>query len=124
MVRDGQKLHGTGKSTYELVDIQRIFESLLLTPSTVFADLGCGKGDYTLAVARAVGPKGIVYGVDAWQEGLEQLERNAAIEGLHNIITIHADLNEHIPLDNGTVDICFMAAVLHDLLRESTGRRH
>lgn len=104
-----------------MVDIDHVFQNLPLASSTVFADLGCGKGDYTVAVAKSIGPHGIVYGVDAWQEGLEELERNAASEGLHNIITIHANLNEHIPLEDTSVDVCFMATVLHDLLRESSG---
>jgi len=117
----GKKPHGAGRSTFELVDIDHVFQSLPLTSSTVFVDLGCGKGDYAVAAAKSIGPHGIVYGVDAWQEGLEELERNAAFEGLHNIITIHANLNEHIPLEDTSVDVCFMATVLHDLLRESSG---
>jgi ubiquinone/menaquinone biosynthesis C-methylase UbiE len=117
----GQKPHGAGRSSFDLVNVDRVFQSLSLNPSTVFLDLGCGKGNYTLAAAKAVGPQGTVYGIDAWQEGLDELEKRAASEDLHNIITIHANLNEHIPLEDATVDVCFMATVLHDLLRESTG---
>jgi len=117
----GQKPHGAGRSSFDLVNVDRVFQSLSLNPSTVFLDLGCGEGNYALAVAKAVGPQGTVYGIDAWQEGLDELEKRAASEDLHNIITIHANLNEHIPLEDATVDVCFMATVLHDLLRESTG---
>jgi ubiquinone/menaquinone biosynthesis C-methylase UbiE len=118
---DGQRPHGAGKSTLELIDIDRVFQSLRLAPSTVFLDLGCGKGKYALAAARSMGPRSTVYGIDAWQEGLEELKQQAASEGLHNIIAIHANLNEHIPLDDAAVDVCLMASVLHDLLRESSG---
>ena len=117
----GQKPHGAGRSSFEFVDIDRLFQYLSLTPSTVFLDLGCGKGNYALAAARAVGQRGVVYGIDAWQEGLDELEKRAASENLHNIITIRANLNEHIPLEGAKVDVCFMATVLHDLLRESSG---
>ena len=117
----GTKLHGAGKSSFELVNVERVFQALSLTPSIVFLDLGCGKGNYALAAAKTVGPQGIVYGIDAWQEGLDELKERAASEGLHNIITIHANLNEHIPLGDAKIDICFMATVLHDLLRESSG---
>jgi len=116
-----QKPHGAGRSSFDLVNVDLVFQSLSLKPSTVFLDLGCGKGNYALAVARSIGPQGIVYAVDAWQDGLEELERRATSEGLHNIITIHANLNEHIPLEDAAVDVCFIAAVLHDLLRESSG---
>ncbi len=116
-----EKPHGAGRSTFELVDVDRVFQSLPLTPSTVFLDLGCGKGKYALAAARFMGPHSTVYGIDAWQKGLEELKQQAASEGLRNVIAIHANLNEHIPLDNAAVDVCLMASVLHDLLRESSG---
>jgi ubiquinone/menaquinone biosynthesis C-methylase UbiE len=115
------KPHGAGRSSFEFVDVERVFQALSFTPSTVFLDLGSGKGNYALAAAKTVGPQGMVYGIDAWQEGLDGLKERAVSEGLRNIITIHANLNEHIPLGDATVDICFMATVLHDLLRESSG---
>ena len=117
----GQKPPGAGRSSFEFVDLDRVLHALSLTPSTIFLDLGCGKGNYALPVAESIGPRGKVYGVDAWREGLEELEERAAARGLKNITTIHANLNEHIPIEDGTVDVCFMATVLHDLLRESTG---
>lgn len=117
----GQKPHGAGRSSFEFVDIDRLFQYLSLTQTMVFLDLGCGKGNYTLAAAKVLGPQGTVYGIDVWQEGLDELEKHAASEDLRNIITIRANLNEHIPLQDATVDVCFMATVLHDLLRESSG---
>ncbi|OPY65747.1 MAG: Demethylmenaquinone methyltransferase [Syntrophorhabdaceae bacterium PtaU1.Bin034] len=117
----GQKPHGAGRSTFEFVDADLVFKSLSLTPGTVFLDLGCGRGNYALAAARSMGPHSTVYGVDAWQEGLEELKRQADSEGLRNVITVHANLNERIPLGDAAVDVCFMATVLHDLLRESSG---
>jgi ubiquinone/menaquinone biosynthesis C-methylase UbiE len=116
-----QKSHGAGRSSFELVNVDLVFETFALTPSTVFLDLGCGKGNYTLTVARSIGPQGIVYGIDTWQGGLDALEENAASEGLHNIETIRANLNEHIPLADSTVDVCLVATVLHDLLRDNSG---
>ncbi len=117
----GHKPYGAGRSSFEFVDTDRLFRYLSLSQSMTFLDLGCGKGNYTLAAARAIGPQGVVYGIDVWQEGLDELKKRAALEGLHNIIAIHANLNEHIPLENMTIDICFMATVLHDLLRETSG---
>jgi ubiquinone/menaquinone biosynthesis C-methylase UbiE len=102
-------------------NVDSVLQNLSLTPSTVFADLGCGSGNYTIAIAQAVGPNGVVYAVDVWEDGLNELRRSAALIGLANIVTVHANINEHIPLDEGTVDTCFMATVLHDLLRDSTG---
>ena len=119
---EGHPPHGAGRSTFELVNLDRVLEALALTPSTVFLDLGCGRGNYTLAVARAIGPRGKVYGVDAWQEGLDDLTSRAASAGIDTIKTIQTNLNERIPVEDSTVDVCFVATVLHDLLRESPGK--
>ena len=75
---NGQKPHGAGRSSFEFIDIDRLFQYLSLMTTTVFLDLGCGKGNYALAAARAVGPLGVVYGIDVWQEGLDELEKRAA----------------------------------------------
>ena len=117
----GQEPLGAGRSSFEFVDLNRVLQTLSLTPSTVFLDLGCGRGNYAIPVAEFMGPQGKVYGVDAWREGLEELRERAAARSLNNITAIHANLNEHIPLEDGTVDVCFMATVLHDLLREGPG---
>ena len=118
-----RKMHGAGKSTFEFVDLHRVLEGLSLTPSTVFLDLGCGAGNYTIPVAETIGPNGRVYGIDGWQEGLDELKRRAAALGLANIETIRADLNEHIPIGDALVDVCFASTVLHDLLREAPGEK-
>jgi ubiquinone/menaquinone biosynthesis C-methylase UbiE len=115
-----KKPHGAGRSSIEFIDFPRLLRALPFTATTVFVDLGCGRGNYSIAVAEAISPKGRVYGIDAWQEGLEELEEQAASKGLNNIVTIRADLNRHIPLEAAFADICFMATVLHDLLRESS----
>lgn len=119
----GKKPHGAGRSTFEFVDLERVLQALSLTPHTVFLDLGCGAGNYAIPVAEAIGSLGKVYGVDAWQEGLDELKERAAAKGLHNIEAIHADLNEHIPVGDGKIDVCFMATVFHDLLRDDSGER-
>ena len=72
---------------------------------------------------QAIGSLGTVYGIDAWQEGLGELKRRAAAKGLRNIEAIHADLNDHIPVGDGEVDLCFMATVFHDLLRDDSGEK-
>ena len=89
-------------------------------PTTVFLDLGCGRGNYLVPVAKAIGPRGRVFGIDAWQEGLDDLKSRFLEEGISNIETVRANLNEHIPMEDGSADICFMATVLHDLLRKAS----
>lgn len=119
---DGHGPHGAGKSSIEFVDFGRVLQALPLTPSTAFLDLGCGRGSYTIPVAEAIGPRGKVYAVDAWQAGLDDLSGRAASAGIDNIETVRANVGEGIPLEGGVVDICFMATVLHDFVREGSAK--
>jgi ubiquinone/menaquinone biosynthesis C-methylase UbiE len=112
---------GAGHGTFDLIDRSRLLEELPMGPSTVFVDIGSGRGDYTLAAADAIGPQGTVYAVDAWQDGLAEVERRAKARGIKTIRTLPADANKSIPLQDHIADVCLMATVLHDLLRESTG---
>jgi len=116
-----KKPPGSGRSTYELIDKDRFFEALNVRKPMVLLDLGSGVGDYTIPLAEAVGPDGHVCAVDAWEDGLARIRARASERGLNNISTLLADVNNGIPLDDGTIDICLMACVLHDLLREGSG---
>jgi len=71
--------------------IRRLFESpkKLVEPyvkdGQVVADLGCGSGYYTLALAELVGPKGKVYAVDLGKSCIRALEKKARKGGYRNI---------------------------------------
>ena len=70
--------HGAGKSSYEFVDSEKLFSRLNLQEGAVFLDLGCGKGNYTIPASEYVGDSGLIYAVDLWKEGIEQLEKALA----------------------------------------------
>jgi ubiquinone/menaquinone biosynthesis C-methylase UbiE len=118
---EARKPHGAGRSTFDLIDAGRLFEALDVRPSTVILDLGAGMGDYTIRLAEATGPGGRVFALDAWEKGLERVRERASLTRLGNIETLLADANEGIPLEDGTIDLCLVATVLHDLLRDATG---
>jgi ubiquinone/menaquinone biosynthesis C-methylase UbiE len=109
---------GAGKSSFDLVDHRVVFEELGLANAKSFLDLGCGKGDYSIAAAQKIGPEGIVYGIDGWREGIEMLTQQAFDNGLTNIRALLADITSHIPLPDNSTEICLMATVLHDLARD------
>jgi ubiquinone/menaquinone biosynthesis C-methylase UbiE len=75
--------------------IRRLFESPQRTigpyvkNGQVVADLGCGPGYYTLALAESVGPEGKVYAVDLDKKCIQALKEKADKGGHHNI-QIHA----------------------------------
>jgi ubiquinone/menaquinone biosynthesis C-methylase UbiE len=51
----------------------------------VVADIGCGSGYYTFALAESVGQEGRVYAVDLNEKDIRTLEKKADILDYHNI---------------------------------------
>ncbi len=115
------KLPGQGKSSYDLIDPDALWAELDLAPETIFLDLGCGTGNYTLAAAALIGPAGVVYAVDLWDEGIAALKERAAKEGLSNLKAVVAPAGQ-VPVADQRVDVALMATVLHDLMEAGTGK--
>ena len=71
--------------------IRRLFEppQKLIGPyvknGQIVADLGCGSGYYTFALAELVGPKGKVYAVDLGKNCIRALEKKTEKGGYRNI---------------------------------------
>jgi len=65
---------GAGKSSFDLIEPARLLEQLPLKQGITFLDLGCGAGNYTLAVAEAIGKHGVVVALDLWPPGIEGLQ--------------------------------------------------
>ena len=107
--------HGAGKSSFDLIDPEKLFPALRLKPGETVLDLGCGEGRYTLPLAFRVGRGGMVYAADLWEEGLVSLEDMARKEGLTNVRTLLADVSQSLPLPAASLDLALMATVLHDL---------
>jgi ubiquinone/menaquinone biosynthesis C-methylase UbiE len=115
---ESHKLPGAGKSSYDLIDPGALWAELHLPQGITFLDLGCGQGNYTLAVANLISP-GVVYAVDLWEEGIASLKERAAREGRANLRPLVAPAGR-VPLETGSVDVGFMATVLHDLVEAGT----
>ena len=69
-------------------------------------DLGCGCGDTSLALARAVGAAGRVLGLDLSEPMLARARERAAAAGLANVAFRAADV-QTAPLERGTFDAAF-----------------
>ena len=108
---------GAGKSSFDLIDPGTLWAELDLPQGITFLDLGCGQGNYALAAADRVGPAGVVYAVDLWEEGIAELKDRAVRAA--NLKALVAGAGQ-LPLDNHTVDVGFMATVLHDLVEAGT----
>lgn len=116
---ESHKPPGAGKSSYDLIDPGILWAKLDLPQGITFLDLGCGQGNYSLAAADRIGPHGVVYAVDLWEEGIAALKDRAAREGRANLKPLAAPAGQ-VPLESGSVDVGLMATVLHDLVEAGT----
>jgi ubiquinone/menaquinone biosynthesis C-methylase UbiE len=66
------------------LDVQRQLEPYV-SKGQVVADLGCGSGYCTLALAARVGPEGRVHAVDLKEGAIRQLQERATKSGCQNI---------------------------------------
>ena len=109
-----KKPKGAGKSSFELIDPKILTDILQVKPGSVVLDLACGKGAYSLFLSEMVGADGLVYAVDLWEEGLQQLKQEIENRNITNIMTLLDDATKEIEIDEYHVDLCLMATVLHD----------
>jgi len=116
---ESHKPPGAGKSSYDLIDPGALWAALNLPPGITFLDLGCGQGNYSLAAADRIGPTGVVYAVDLWEEGIAALKERAAREGRSNLKPLAAGADQ-VPMESSSVDVGLMATVLHDLVEAGT----
>ena len=111
-------LYAGGTRQDRLRDPDAVVAALELRPGMVVGDLGPGYGHFTLRMARAVEPDGIVYALDASQGTLDDLRRAADDRG---ITTLRAVL---VPRDRleipEPVDLLFVSATYHHLPEAST----
>lgn len=106
-----------GKSSYDLIGVDNFWQLLGLPPHSTVLDLGSGAGRYTLPMAAQVGQEGKIIAFDLWEEGIDQLKKEAAAKNILNIDARTVDAAGPLPLEDQSVDVCFMATVLHDFVK-------
>jgi cyclopropane fatty-acyl-phospholipid synthase-like methyltransferase len=106
-------LCAAGTRRDRLQDPDAVLAVLDLRPGMVVGDLGPGGGHFTLRLARAVAPDGVVYALDASQSTLDDLSEEAEGRGIATLrpITVRRDRLE-IPQP---VDLLFVSATYHHL---------
>jgi ubiquinone/menaquinone biosynthesis C-methylase UbiE len=113
-----EKPLGAGHGSFDRIDSASLFRDLRLKKGSAFLDIACGRGAYTLAAAKLVGPDGALYAVDLWKEGIAALTGEARTRGIENVIAKVADVGRAIPFADGSTDAALLAVVLHDLVEE------
>jgi len=109
-----------GLSSFNLLEERKFFNALAPEPGMIVLDLGCGVGNYAIALAPHVGRTGHVYALDLWEEGIETLGVRASLGRHANITARVCNAGEKLPLDTRSVDLCLMATIMHILREEKT----
>jgi ubiquinone/menaquinone biosynthesis C-methylase UbiE len=94
-------------------DPERVLGSFVREGMTV-ADIGCGMGYFSLALARMVGPAGRVISVDLQEKMLASLLRRAARGGVADRITTVTAAPDDIRID-GPVDFVLAFWMIHEV---------
>jgi ubiquinone/menaquinone biosynthesis C-methylase UbiE len=113
---------GAGKSSFDLIDTDAFFNAIHLAPGMTVLDLACGEGKYTLAMAREMGANSRIIAVDLWKEGIASLRQSAKALPSVSVEPQVADIRQKLPIADGTIDMCLMATVLHDIVHEGNPR--
>ena len=96
----------------------QLLRSIGFGEGDVVVDFGCGRGDYTLMLARVVGERGKVYSVDKDKGVLSELMGRAYGKGLTNVHGTFVSRDEQppteLPLPNASIDAFWLSDVLHD----------
>jgi ubiquinone/menaquinone biosynthesis C-methylase UbiE len=96
-------------------EMSRLREVLALTPGMSVADVGTGKGQLTLALAREVGPAGRVFATDIDAERVAALRAAVKKDNLRNVFPVQAQ-----PRETGLPSACCDAIVLRRVYHHLT----
>jgi ubiquinone/menaquinone biosynthesis C-methylase UbiE len=108
-----RSLCAAGSRTDRLRDPDSVIAALDVRPGMIVGDLGPGAGHFTLRLARAVEPDGIVYALDASEKTLAELLTDADERGITNLRPVRVPRDRlQVPQP---VDLLFVSATYHHL---------
>jgi ubiquinone/menaquinone biosynthesis C-methylase UbiE len=95
-----------------VLKIDEVIEKLKLKPGDIVADIGAGSGVFSIPMAKAIAPNGILYAVDIDQKMVDYVAGRAKKEGVTNLRTVLGEYDDpKLPVKD--VDVAFFHRVLH-----------
>jgi ubiquinone/menaquinone biosynthesis C-methylase UbiE len=91
-----------------------VIRTMGLVDGSVVADLGCGTGFFARRIARAIAPRGRVYGVDIQPEMLERMKVLLARESITNVVPVLGKADDP-GLPAASLDWILLVDVYHEL---------
>ncbi|MEE8581730.1 MAG: class I SAM-dependent methyltransferase [Myxococcota bacterium] len=92
----------------------RLRELLAIEPGMVVADVGAGKGGWTLEMSRAVGPNGHVYSTEIDPKRIGEIRAAVSDAGVDNVSVIEGTPQD-TGLPEGCCDAIFLRHVHHHI---------
>ena len=89
-----------------------LMKALALKPGDAVADLGCGTGYFSWRMAKEVGDKGVVYGIEIQPEMLAHLAGKMKERGVTNVLGVLGTISD--PKLPQPVDLVIMVDVYHE----------
>ncbi len=80
-------------------------------------EIGPGSGAFTTYVARAVGPKGVVYALDIQEDMLAQLKAKLNLpenQDINNVELVHRSAYD-LPYEYGSIDLVYMISSFQEI---------
>ena len=100
---------GSSVSTERLFETAaRVLRAVGAKPGQRCLDFGCGHGNYTVPLARLVGPTGKIFAVDKDKGALKKLARRGRAAGLANIESVFLPAERTLPLEDGLTEGCIL----------------
>ena len=90
-----------------------VLPAIKLKPGDVVADIGSGTGYFSWRMAKAVGEKGVVYGVEIQQEMLDLMAQQMAKRKVTNVKGLLGTITDP-KLPAAAVDLVIMVDVYHE----------
>ncbi len=102
---------------------ERLPQKVGIRPGYRVLDFGCGKGSYAIPAAKVVGNKGGIYALDRNRYVLAKLVREAASQGLGNVIPAHSIEELKRSLGKNLLHAVLLYDVIHSYYFTSAQRR-
>ena len=94
--------------------VPEIVRALGVRSGSSVADVGAGRGFFTIRLAREVGPAGRVYAVDVAQDDVRRLRERMKNEGLSQVEVVEGDTDDP-RLPDGSVDAALIVNAYHEM---------
>jgi len=91
-----------------------VIGALAIQPGDTIADIGAGTGYFSLPLAQAAGPLGMVFAVDSQSEMLGRLQYKLDSGSTSNIRTVLAEADS-TGLPDASFNLVFLAKVWHEI---------